>query len=141
MRSGPVWTPKSAPFRASFSTDSASRPDPRAGLRTLSPRPDGLGFGDGPSYEELLCDPTGQATPNVDETGRGHAGRQHRAWCFLGAGRYTLFKIDPTRGGDVLIEVLGEEFAGVLGCEDFSAYGRDHREFDVMLQAGQDRPR
>jgi hypothetical protein len=30
---------------------------------------------------------------------------------------YTLFKIDPTRSGDVLIAVLGAEFDGVLGCD------------------------
>ena len=47
---------------------------------------------------------------------------------------YTLFKIDPTRSGDVLIEVLGKEFNGVLGCDYFSAYRRYQREFDVSLQ-------
>jgi hypothetical protein len=45
-----------------------------------------------------------------------------------------LFKIDPTRSGDVLIEVLGKEFNGVLGCDYFSAYRRYQREFDVSLQ-------
>ena len=54
-------------------------------------------------------------------------------WCFR-AGLYTLFKIDPTRSGDVLIEVLGKEFNGVLGCDYFSAYRRYHREFAVTLQ-------
>jgi transposase len=44
------------------------------------------------------------------------------------------FKIDPTRSGDVLIEVLGTEFDGVLGCDDFSSYRRYQREFGVLLQ-------
>lgn len=35
-------------------------------------------------------------------------------WCFR-ASLYTLFKIDPTRSADVLIEVLGAEFNGVQG--------------------------
>ena len=35
---------------------------------------------------------------------------------------------------DVLIEVLGAEFDGVLGCDYFSAYRRYHREFGVSLQ-------
>src|SRR5947209_17122366 len=48
--------------------------------------------------------------------------------------RYTLFKIDPTRSGDVLIEVLGAEFDGVLGCDYFSADRRYHRECGVLLQ-------
>ena len=47
---------------------------------------------------------------------------------------FTVFRIDPTRSGDVLIAVLGTEFDGVLGCDYFSAYRRYHREFDVVLQ-------
>jgi transposase len=54
-------------------------------------------------------------------------------WCFR-AGLYTLFKIDPTRSGDVLIEVLGAEFNGVLGCDYFSSYRRYLRECGVLVQ-------
>jgi Transposase IS66 family len=46
-----------------------------------------------------------------------------------------LVKIDPTRSADVLIAVLGAEFDGVLGCDDFSAYRRYHRGFGVALQS------
>src|SRR5512143_87065 len=84
-------------------------------------------------YEELLGDLPGQAVLNVDETGHKQNGQQHWTWCFR-AGLYTLFKIDPTRSADVLIEVLGSEFDGVLGCDYFSAYRRYHREFGVVLQ-------
>jgi transposase len=84
-------------------------------------------------YEELLRDLPGQAVLNVDETGHKRNGQQHWTWCFR-AGLYTLFKIDPTRSADVLIEVLGAEFDGVLGCDYFSAYRRYHREFGVVLQ-------
>ena len=55
-------------------------------------------------------------------------------WCFR-ADLYTLFKIDPTRSGDVLIAVLGQEFNGVLGCDSFSAYRRYQREFHVTLRS------
>ncbi len=34
----------------------------------------------------------------------------------------------------MLIEVLGKEFDGVLGCDYFSAYRRYQREFGVLLQ-------
>jgi transposase len=54
-------------------------------------------------------------------------------WCFR-AEMYTLFKIDPHRSADVLIEVLGREFDGVLGCDCFSAYRRYMRECDVVVQ-------
>lgn len=84
-------------------------------------------------YDELLADLPGQPTLNVDETGHKHNGLRYWTWCFR-AGLYTLFKIDPSRGADVLIDVLGEEFNGVLGCDYYSAYRRYHREFGVELQ-------
>jgi transposase len=84
-------------------------------------------------YHELLEDLPSQARLNVDETGHKQGGQRQWTWCFR-AGLYTLFKIDPTRSADVLIEVLGAEFDGVLGCDYFSAYRRYHREFGVELQ-------
>jgi len=84
-------------------------------------------------YEELLHDLPGQPVLNGDETGHKRNGQQQWTWCFR-AGLYTLFKIDATRSGDVLIEVLGSEFDGVLGCDYFSAYRRYHRECGVVLQ-------
>src|SRR4051794_1833034 len=84
-------------------------------------------------YQELLDDLPGQARLNVDETGHKRNGERQWTWCFR-AGLYTLFKIDPTRSGDVLIEVLGAEFDGVLGCDYFSAYRRYWRECGVLLQ-------
>jgi transposase len=84
-------------------------------------------------YRELLDDLPGQARLNVDETGHKQNGERQWTWCFR-AGLYTLFKIDPTRSGDVLIGVLGAEFDGVLGCDYFSSYRRYQREFGVLLQ-------
>jgi transposase len=84
-------------------------------------------------YEELLGDLPAQERLNVDETGHKENGRSLWTWCFR-AELYTLFKIDPRRSADVLIEALGEEFGGVLGCDYFSAYRRYLREFDVRLQ-------
>ena len=84
-------------------------------------------------YQELLDDLPGQSRLNVDETGHKQNGDRQWAWCFRAA-LYTLFKIDPTRSGDVLIAVLGAEFDGVLGCDYFSSYRRYHRECGVLLQ-------
>jgi transposase len=84
-------------------------------------------------YEELLNALPLQRLLNVDETGHKLKKERWWTWCFR-ASLYTLFKIDPTRSGDVLIEVLGEEFEGVIGCDHFSAYRRYHREFGVLLQ-------
>ena len=84
-------------------------------------------------YQELLLDLPRQAFLNVDETGHRHSGERWWTWCFR-ASLYTLFKIDPQRNAEVLLEVLGREFEGVLGCDYFSAYRRFMRECDVLLQ-------
>jgi len=84
-------------------------------------------------YQELLQALAAEAVLNVDETGHKDNGQRMWTWCFR-ASLYTLFKIDPHRSGDVLIEVLGKEFDGVLGCDCFSAYRRYMREFGVTLQ-------
>jgi transposase len=84
-------------------------------------------------YQELLDKLPLQSRLNVDETGHPDQGEHWWTWCFR-AGLYTLFKIDPTRSGDVLLEVLGEEFNGVLGCDYFSAYRRYLRECNVVVQ-------
>jgi transposase len=86
-----------------------------------------------PPYQELLQRLPAQARLNVDETGHHDQGERWWTWCFR-ASLYTLFKIDPTRSGDVLLEVLGAEFNGVLGCDYFSAYRRYLRECGVLVQ-------
>ena len=45
-----------------------------------------------------------------------------------------LFKIDKTRSTQVLIDVLGEEFNGVLGCDYFSSYQSYMKRFSIVLQ-------
>jgi transposase len=84
-------------------------------------------------YQELLEQLPAQSRLNVDETGHPNNGERWWTWCFR-ASLYTLFKIDPTRSGDVLLEVLGEEFNGVLGCDYFSAYRRYLRECNAVVQ-------
>jgi transposase len=84
-------------------------------------------------YEELLEDLPGQPHLNVDETGHKNNKERMWTWCFR-ASLYTLFKIDPFRRADVLMEVLGKEFDGVLGCDHFSAYRRYMRECGVEVQ-------
>jgi transposase len=84
-------------------------------------------------YQALLEDLPAQARLNVDETSHKDQGELWWTWCFR-ASLYTVFKIDPTRSGDVLIEVLGREFEGVLGCDYFSAYRRYMRECGIVVQ-------
>jgi transposase len=70
---------------------------------------------------------------NVDETGHKENGKRLWTWCFR-AYLYTVYKISPSRGSDVLIEMLGEEFQGVLGCDYFSAYRKYMGDFNVLVQ-------
>ncbi len=84
-------------------------------------------------YAELLELLAGEAVLNVDETGLKQNGKRQWTWCFR-ARRYTLFKIDPSRGSDVLFNVLGEEFAGVLGCDNYSAYHKFMKDCDILVQ-------
>jgi transposase len=84
-------------------------------------------------YQQLLETLPGQAVLNVDETGHKDNGKLMWTWCFR-ASLYTLFKIDAQRSADVLLDVLGKEFDGVLGCDCFSAYRRYMRECNVVVQ-------
>jgi transposase len=84
-------------------------------------------------YQDLLDNLSAQDRLNVDETGHKDNGQRWWTWCFR-ASLYTLFKIEPTRSADVLLDVLGDEFDGVLGCDFFSAYRRYMRECGVLLQ-------
>lgn len=87
-----------------------------------------------PSYTELLELLPTQERLNVDETGHKNYKQQMWTWCFR-ASLFTLFKIDPSRGSEVLLDVLGDEFQGVLGCDYYSAYRKYMRlNENVLLQ-------
>jgi len=85
------------------------------------------------AYNELLEYLPYEATLNVDETGHKENKKRFWTWCFR-ADAYTLFKIADSRGSKVLIDVLGEGFAGVIGCDYFSAYRKYMKDFDVLIQ-------
>jgi transposase len=84
-------------------------------------------------YEELLLLLPNESVVNADETGHKCTGQPWWTWCFR-AELYTLYHIDAHRSADVLMDVLGKEFKGVLGCDYFSAYRRYLRECGVVLQ-------
>jgi transposase len=84
-------------------------------------------------YMELLQMLPNEAFVNVDETGHPCNGDNWWTWCFR-AELYTLYRIDPYRNAEVLMDTLGKEFAGVLGCDYFSAYRRYMRVCSVRVQ-------
>ena len=85
------------------------------------------------TYAELLSALPKETPLNVDETGHKDCGKKLWTWCFR-ADDYTLFKIDESRGSKVLLEVLGKEFDGVLGCDYFSAYRKYMKDVGCQVQ-------
>lgn len=84
-------------------------------------------------YAELLDRLPLEQALNVDETGHKENGGKFWTWVFR-AELYVLFKIDKTRSSKVLLDVLGEEFDGVLGCDYFSAYHKYMKDFSITVQ-------
>jgi transposase len=85
------------------------------------------------AYQELAFLLPNEPRLNVDETGHKNNGEPMWTWCFR-ASLFTLFKIDESRGSDVLIKMLGTEFDGILGCDYFSAYRKYMKDFGVLVQ-------
>jgi transposase len=85
------------------------------------------------AYGSLLALLPGQKVVNTDETGHKDNGEAMWTWCFR-APLFTLFKIAPSRGAEVLLDVLGQEFDGVLGCDYFSAYRKYMADCNVLVQ-------
>lgn len=58
---------------------------------------------------------------NADETGWRIEGQNGWLWVFAGK-EAILYKIDRSRGSEVVKDVLGEEYNGILGSDFYSAY-------------------
>jgi transposase len=84
-------------------------------------------------YEELEILLPFEDTVNVDETGHKDNGQTWWTWCFR-AELYAWYHIDAHRNAEVLLNVLGREFEGILGCDYFSAYRRYMKECSVGVQ-------
>lgn len=85
------------------------------------------------AYEELLKVLPLASKVNIDETGHKENGEKFWTWVFR-TDLYVLFKIDKSRGSNVLIEILGKEFDGVIGCDYFSAYRKYMKDFNITIQ-------
>ena len=81
---------------------------------------------EGPDEELLIALPFADVL-NVDETGHKDNGQLGWTWC-LRADLYTIYQIDAHRSAEVLWDLLGKDFDGVIGCDYFSAYRRYLRE-------------
>src|SRR4030065_1911209 len=84
-----------------------------------------------PAFDELLNALPDQTALHIDETGHKDKGKRFWTWCFKAA-MYTLFRLDKSRGSQVLLDILGEKFCGVVGCGYFSAYRKYMRLNDKV---------
>ena len=85
------------------------------------------------SYQELVLLLPEEKVVNVDETGHKLKKERWWTWCFR-AELFALYHIDAHRNAEVLMDILGKEFAGVLGCDYLSTYRRYMRECNIAVQ-------
>src|SRR5208337_1483262 len=85
------------------------------------------------SYQELLHLLPDEDHVNVDETGHKLKKERWWTWCFR-AELFVLYHINAHRNGEVLMSILGKEYAGVLGCDYLSTYRRYMRECNIVMQ-------
>ena len=86
-----------------------------------------------PVYDELLALLPSEPYLGIDETGHKDNGDKFWTWCFR-APEYTLFRIDETRSTQVLRDVLGSAFGGVISCDYYSAYLCFMKESSAVMQ-------
>jgi len=86
-----------------------------------------------PTYDSLVERLPYEMYLGVDETGHKNNGDKHWTWCFQTL-NYTLFHIDKSRGSQVLFELLGEDFNGILNCDYYGSYRKFSRLTDATVQ-------
>jgi transposase len=86
-----------------------------------------------PAYERLVERLPTERQIGVDETGHHDGGKLHWAWCF-DTPDYSLFRIDKSRGCEVLEKMLGSDFSGLICADYWGAYRKYARLFDVRMQ-------
>src|SRR4051794_19542301 len=74
-----------------------------------------------PSYDRLVEAARHSAVQHVDETGWKIGGRSAWLWAFADE-HATLDRIRKSRGHEVVVEVLGDDYRGVLVSDCFLAY-------------------
>ena len=86
-----------------------------------------------PMYDSLVKRLPYETHLGVDETGHKDNGDKYWTWCFQKTS-YTLFHIDKSRGSQVLFELLGEDFEGLLNCDYYGSYRKFYRLTNTTVQ-------
>ena len=74
-----------------------------------------------PLYEDLKEKVRNAATAHADETSWRQDGIGHYLW-YAGNDQLALYLIDRHRSANVVQEILGDDFAGILTTDDYAAY-------------------
>jgi hypothetical protein len=74
-------------------------------------------------YEQLLLKLRCAAVVHADETGWRTAGKNGWLWT-IASPTETLYHVDKSRGGKVIVDLLGKAFGGTLVSDFYSAYSR-----------------
>ena len=72
-------------------------------------------------YEQIRQEIQDADVVHIDETGIKRDGEQAWIWTFQTV-QHTLYAVRKSRGSDVPAEVLGEDFAGTVVCDGWTAY-------------------
>jgi transposase len=84
-------------------------------------------------FDDLVALLKSEEFLNIDETGHPLNKERYWTWCFC-ALDYVVYKVEPSRRTQVLIDVLTETFNGVIGCDYFTVYRKFMKESDVKVQ-------
>jgi len=84
-------------------------------------------------YEQLRRALPEEPQLGIDETGHKDEGQRHWTWCFR-ARSFILFLIASSRSSEVLEQVLGAAFDGVINCDYFSAYRKFMNGSSAIMQ-------
>ena len=83
------------------------------------------------SYEELARQLPQEPVLNSDETGYRTNGEKRWLWALV-APTFVFYKVTATRGAEVLVQLLGAVFAGILcsdRCPSYTAYHQGEAQF------------
>ena len=73
-----------------------------------------------------------EAVLNVDETGWRQNGEKRWIWAIVG-NSFTYYLVSASRGGNVLVEVLGAVFSGILCRDRWAVYLKYHKQGQSQL--------
>ena len=80
-----------------------------------------------PVCDELENELSQQAVINIDETSYPHNNTLNWLWAFV-TRSFVFFTIQASRGSQVLRQILGECYDGIIICDRFSAYIKYHKD-------------